>query len=97
VPLLRALAGDPDAAADRSEPALLGAPLKANDQRQDYLRATLAPGAGLPVATAFPAQDSSLLRVLARANCLIIRAPHAPAAAAGEPCRILRLTATGVF
>jgi molybdopterin molybdotransferase len=97
VPLLRALAGDPDAAADRSEPALLGAPLKANDQRQDYLRATLAPGAGLPVATAFPAQDSSLLRVLARANCLIIRAPHAPPAAAGEPCRILRLTATGVF
>jgi molybdopterin molybdotransferase len=36
-------------------------------------------------------QDSSLLRVLAQAQCLVIREPHAPAAAAGDPCRIIRL------
>ena len=41
-PLVRALSGDPDAARDRSEAAVLGAPLRANDRRQDYLRAKLA-------------------------------------------------------
>jgi molybdopterin molybdotransferase len=63
--------------------------------RQDYLRATFTRGNdGIPVATAFPRQDSSMLRVLAEAECLVIRAPHAPAAKAGEACRIIRLGAT---
>jgi molybdopterin molybdotransferase len=91
-PLVRALSGDPLAARDRSEAAVLGAPLSVNDRRQDYLRAKLELGEeGQLVATAFESQDSSLLSVLAHAQCLIIRPPHAPAAEAGERCRILRL------
>jgi molybdopterin molybdotransferase len=92
VPLVRALSGDPDAGRDQSEPAILGKALRANDSRQDYMRATLQPvETGLPIATPFDIQDSSLLRVLAQAQCLLVRAPHAPAAAAGDPCRIIRL------
>lgn len=91
-PLLRALSGDPFAAADQSEAAILGAAIDANDRRQDFMRATLEPGGdGLPVATPFEAQDSSLLSVLAKARCLLIRPPHAPAAKAGDRCRIMRL------
>ena len=89
-PLIRALSGDPAPARDRSETAILGAPLKANDQRQDYLRATLQNGEP-PVVTAFDIQDSSMLSTLAASQCLIIRAPFAPAAEDGELCRIIRL------
>jgi molybdopterin molybdotransferase len=96
VPLIRALCGDPSAGADASEPALLGAPLRANDAREDHLRATLEPSATtLPVATPFDAQDSSLQSVLARAQCLVLRAPHAPAAEAGDLCRVIRLPRLG--
>jgi molybdopterin molybdotransferase len=92
VPLLRALCGDPDADRDESEPAILGKALRGNDSRQDYLRATLRPSERrLPVATPFEIQDSSLLRLLAQAQCLVIREPHAKPAAAGDLCRIIRL------
>lgn len=92
VPLLRALCGDPDAGRDAAEPAILGKALHGNDSRQDYLRATLRPSeTGLPVATPFEIQDSSLLRLLAQAQCLVIREPHAEPAAAGDLCRIIRL------
>ncbi len=91
MPLIRALLGDPEAGRDRSEPAILGAPIKANDKRQDYPRASLEPRAdGTPVATPHAEQDSSMLRVLAQSSCLVIREPFAPAAEAGAPCRILR-------
>ena len=92
VPLVRALAGDAHAAADRSEPAVIGAPLPPNDKRQDYLRATLREGPdGMLVATPDAQQDSSMLRVLAEAECLLIRGPNATADQPGAPCRILRL------
>jgi molybdopterin molybdotransferase len=92
VPLLRALCGDPDAGRDAAEPAILGKALRGNDSRQDYLRAALrASERGLPVATPFEIQDSSLLRFLAQAQCLVIREPHAEPAAAGDLCRIIRL------
>jgi molybdopterin molybdotransferase len=92
VPLVRAHCGDPDAGRDEREPAILGKALRANDSRQDYLRATLRPGeAGLPVATPFEIQDSSLLRILAQSQCLVVREPHAEPAAAGDLCRIIRL------
>lgn len=91
IPLIRALAGDKEAGADQSEAAVLGCDLGPNDSREDYLRATLDKGAGLPVATPFGRQDSSMLRVLARSHCLVVRPPHAPAAKAGDPCRIIRL------
>jgi len=96
-PLLRALQGDREASADMSEPARLGADLAANDMRQDYLRARLARGKdGLPVATPFAEQDSSLVKVLAQADALLVRAPHAPAAKRGDACRIIRLDAAGI-
>ncbi len=91
IPLIRALAGDPQAGADPTEAAVLGCDLPANDMREDYLRATLASGAGLPVATPFGRQDSSMLRVLASSHCLVVREPNAPATKAGEACRIIRL------
>jgi molybdopterin molybdotransferase len=92
VPLVRALCGDPGAGGDQSEPAILGKALRANDSRQDYLRATLRPSeTGLPVATPFEIQDSSLLRILAQAQCLVIREPHVPAASMGDSCRIIKL------
>lgn len=92
VPAIRALLGDPAAGADRSEPALLGRDVEANDGREDYMRASLdtAPDR-LPVATPERRQDSSMLAVLGQAEALLIRPPHAPAARAGEPCRIIRL------
>jgi molybdopterin molybdotransferase len=91
-PAVRALVGDPQAGADPTEPALLGRDLPANDRRQDYQRATLAEAQdGLPVATAFETQDSSMLALLARSRALIVRPPHAPAAKAGDLCRIIRL------
>lgn len=95
VPLVRALCGDPQAGRDPSEAAIFGAAIGPNDNRRDYLRGTLADGGGLPVATPFPQQDSSMLRVLAEARCLVIREIRAPAAMAGDPCRIIRLDRDG--
>ena len=88
-PLIDALLGRPPR--DPSEPAALAADVPANDARQDYVRATLAPGERLPQVTPLPTQDSSQLAALARADCLLIRAPNAPAAAAGSPCRVILL------
>jgi molybdopterin molybdotransferase len=48
------------------------------------------------VATALPDQDSSLVKVLALADALIVRAPWAPAAASGDVCRVIRLDALGI-
>lgn len=91
-PLLRKLSGRSDVE-PATESAVLGTPLRANDERADYLRATLTPTAdgGLPVASPVPSQDSSLMAPLAGADCLIIREPFAPAARAGEACRIVKL------
>ena len=70
---------------------MLGCDLPANDERADYLRATLTPGPDGAVATPFPQQDSSMLVPLAKADCLLVREPHAPAARAGSRCNILKL------
>ena len=90
-PLVRALCGDPNAGDLPFEAATLGRDLPANDMREDYLRATLAPGDGLPVASPCDSQDSSLLSVLSAADCLLIRPPHAEKGGKGARCTILRL------
>lgn len=78
--------------ANRGGFAVLGTPLPENDQRQDYLRARLEfTGDTLPRAMPFAAQDSSLLKNLARADCLIIRSPLAPAANEGDQVAYLTL------
>jgi molybdopterin molybdotransferase len=75
------------------ETAILGSPLGANDRRQDYLRARLETDAqGQRRALPFPRQDSSMLATLAQADCLVVRAPHAPAAEAGEVVEIVPLS-----
>jgi molybdopterin molybdotransferase len=89
-PLLDTLLGLP-AGSDLVE-ARLGADMPANDSRQDHVRATLdtAPD-GTRVARPFARQDSSMQRTFREADCLIVRPPQAPAAAAGSPVPVLLL------
>lgn len=90
LPLIAKMTGD----ARSFDPvtAVLGSGMRFNDQRQDYIRATLARSdQGQLVATPFPKQDSSMQRVFAEADCLIIRPPHAPVADAGEQVQVLLL------
>jgi molybdopterin molybdotransferase len=89
-PLLRRLLGRSDFL-PVTESAVLGRELPENDERADYLRGKLERCDGRLVATAFPIQDSSMLSPLAQADCLIVREPYAPAAAAGSDCVIIRL------
>lgn len=90
VPAIAAMQGA--VALPRLAQARLGAALPEGDQREDYLRATLSDSdEALPVATAFERQDSSMLSALSAADALIVRAPHAPAAAAGDIVRVMRL------
>ncbi len=96
VPLIRALAGDRHAGDDPSETAILAEPVPANDGRQDYVRSRLLASAdGLPRVAAGARQDSSLLKALSDADGLLIRPPHAPAAVAGDACRVIRLARFG--
>jgi len=71
--------------------ARLACGLGANDTRQDYVRAKLSTRDGEPWVEAFTVQDSSMLSALATADALIVRAPHAPAAAAGERVAVIPL------
>ncbi len=75
-----------------SHTAILTADLPANDQRQDYLRASLqiAPDGTRRVAAA-PKQDSSMQRNMRDAQCLIVRKPFETAAKTGDVVDILLL------
>jgi molybdopterin molybdotransferase len=78
------------AAAEALPTARLGASLGKNDGRQDYLRSKLARGVdGTVEVFPFDMQDSSMMRLLATADCLVVRPPHAPAAAAGTTVPIV--------
>ncbi len=90
-PLVTALSGAPWLG-QRLRTARLAAPLKANDQRQDYLRAAVLRDDDALLAEAFPLQDSGNLSTFARADALILRAPHAPAAQTGDSVEILPLS-----
>ncbi|MGP9810760.1 molybdopterin molybdotransferase MoeA [Rhodopseudomonas sp. NSM] len=91
VPLIRVLSGRGESM-HRRLPAVLGADLTANDQREDYLRAHLAlRDDGQWLATPVDRQDSSLLARLSAAQALIVRPPFAAAAATGSSCHILKL------
>jgi molybdopterin molybdotransferase len=68
-------------------PAPLAAPLPATGVRAEYLRGHWHSGAVLPL----DGQDSAALAMLAAAELLIVRPPHAPAAAAGEIVNIVPL------
>jgi len=89
-PVLAQLLGqDPS---DKPFHARLAKALPENDRRQDYLRARLYQDeAGNLTAEPFARQDSSMLATLAMADALIIRPPHAPAAAAGDTVQVVPL------
>ncbi|MGA9869287.1 MAG: molybdopterin-binding protein, partial [Acetobacteraceae bacterium] len=96
LPALARLSGQPAAAPPVTD-AWLGAPLAANDSRADHLRASLAVDAqGRLIATPFPVQDSGMLRRLALADALILRAPHAPAAEMEAAVSVIRLDTLGL-
>jgi len=86
-----------EAVAPPTERAALAAALGVNDHRADHLRATLELDAvgGLSVRP-FARQDSGLLGLLARADALILRPPHAPALPIGALVDVVRLRTLGV-
>ncbi len=89
-PLLAALTG-----ADPALPiqaGVLAAPLPANGPREHWMRAarTVDPDGRVRV-TPFPDQDSSLIGVFSRADCLVMRPAGAPAAGVGEVVQLLPL------
>jgi molybdopterin molybdotransferase len=77
--------------------ARLGTALPKNDRRQDYLRSRLAraPDGALEVFP-FEVQDSSMMRLLSQADCLVVRPPNAVAIAAGATVPIVEFPA-GAF
>jgi molybdopterin molybdotransferase len=92
VPLIWRLLGRPVEASLATVDVRLGAPVEANGPRQHYMRAASTPGAdGFLRVSPLPLQHSSLIAPLAQADCLLIRAPYAPPAAAGSAASILKL------
>lgn len=77
---------------ERRLKARLAVSIKQNDQREDYMRASLSRSPdGELIAKPFESQDSSLVTVLAWADCLIVRPPFAPAAFKDDTVEILPL------
>jgi molybdopterin molybdotransferase len=88
-PALDRLSGDA-APTEAAPTARLGTALPKNDRRQDYLRSRLARAAdGALEVFPFEVQDSSMMRLLAAADCLVVRPPHAPPVAAGAMVSIV--------
>ncbi len=84
-PALAKMLGMEAAGDERPLTARLTEPLAENDERQDYLRGVLAnDDNGELLVTPFTRQDSSMLNMLARADCLVVRPPRAPALATGK-------------
>jgi molybdopterin molybdotransferase len=91
VPMLAAMLGLAPAARPLPE-AVLGEALEANGARQHYMRAISEwREDGRRVVRPLPSQDSSLVAELARADCLIVRAPDAPALPSGAQVGIIPL------
>lgn len=89
-PLLARLSGRP--AVSRLAVARTATALPANDKRQDYLRARLSRDAeGGLLAESHGKQDSSMMKIFAQSDCLIIRPPHAPELPVGAETAVLLL------
>jgi molybdopterin molybdotransferase len=91
VPMLAKLLG----AAEERRPlpeAVLGEAIPAIGPREHYVRARSEwREDGVRVVTPLPSQDSSLVAALARADCLIVRAPDGAALPQGASVRIVPL------
>jgi molybdopterin molybdotransferase len=90
VPMLHRLLGLRERAGGALE-AVAGEALEANGPRQHYMRATSDWTAGERRVTPLPDQDSSLMAGFARADCIIVRPPDAPALAKGARVPIVTL------
>lgn len=89
-PLLRAFQGLPSEEAIST--AILDGNLPANDQRRDYIRATMRVSAdGQRRVTPFSTQDSSMQQTFRSSQALIIRSPHEATAKTGDTVSILPL------
>lgn len=90
-PMIARLLGGPGAEIP-TRTARLAAVLEANGPRQHYMRARIERiEDGVPVVSVLASQDSSLVSLLAAADCLIVRAPHAGRAEPGESVDIVDL------
>ncbi len=91
-PLIQKLSGQSAEALQRV-PAVLSCDLPENDERAEYMRATLTVSKdGKRVASPFTKQDSSMLANLVRADCLVYRAVKADAAKAGDACEVVLIS-----
>ncbi len=88
IPLLCRLLGRDDGQLTTGS-ARLAAPLAANGPRRHYMRAAVTGSGAEAIVMPAESQDSALLSILAGANALIVREPHAPAAPAGETVAVL--------
>ncbi len=96
IPAIEKLTGLPGGAPPTRR-AITTVALKQNDRRADYLRATATLDAnGRLLVTPAALQDSSMLATLARADALVLRAPHAPAAPEGAEVEAILLAELGV-
>jgi molybdopterin molybdotransferase len=90
VPMLRRMLGLEKGT--RGLEVVLGEDLEANGPREHYMRAVSEwSGAGERLVRPLPSQDSSLVASLARADCLIVRVPGAPAAPCGARVTVIPL------
>ena len=84
LPMIRRMLARPEASGELERP--LETNLPANGPRAHYMRAQQRPDGSVAASSS---QDSSLLRILAEADCLIVRHPHAPEAVAGDPVVVI--------
>jgi molybdopterin molybdotransferase len=81
-----------DGALTTTVPARLAVDVKANDQREDYVRSKLSRTADGLVVEPHPVQDSSMLSVLAWCSAFLVRPPHDPARKAGDVVQVVDLS-----
>ena len=94
-PAIERLLGLPGAP-PRPVRAVVTTALRENDRRADHLRCRLTEAVdGTLHAEPFGRQDSGMLRALAQSDGVILRAPHAPAVAAGSGVEVLRFDSLG--
>ncbi len=72
-------------------PGVLAVNLPENDQREEYMRASMEVVDGVRHVTPFDSQDSSIITLMSQADCLMIRPAHAPPAKSGDTCEIIPL------
>ncbi len=90
-PAISALLGTPTET--KYLPAQLAVEMAANDGREDYVRARIIWRNGERWVEPFAVQDSSMLGVFAASDALIVRAPQAAVAKAGDKVDLILLGA----